>query len=146
MPCQDTLTADELGDLLGITSRSVRDLAVRGVIHKAGKGRYPVREAVRSYTAHLRDTAALRGGDEATSAARRRESEARALKIELANRQALGELVEVAEVERQWREIVTAARAALMAVTSRVRDLPRDLARKIDEEISHALERLSEGR
>jgi len=148
MPLPETMTAVELGELLGISGRSVRDLVSRGVIQKAGKGRYPVRGAVKGYTSHLRETAALRGGDDATSAARRREAEARALKVELANRRALGELVEAGEVRTRWVALCTAARSRLMAIPSRLgarMGLKTADMRIVEIEIRQALEEMADG-
>lgn len=144
MPLPEMMTATELGELLGISGRSVRDLAARGIIPRAPKARYHVRDAVKGYTSHLRETAALRGGDDATSAARRREAEARALKLELANAKARGDLVSRDDVAATWAGILVDVRAALTAVPTRIPELPKMMARRVDEEIRAALERLSD--
>lgn len=143
MPIPDNLSADELGLLLGVSGRTVRELASRGVIAKAGRGRYSTAEAVRAYAAHLREGAALRGGDDATVAARRREAEARAEKIELQNAQVRRDLVPAAEVERLWTEVLADVRARMLAVPARCRSRLGHLTQAdgaaIEEEVRDAL-------
>jgi len=137
----DSVTVAELADLLGLSTRTVKQLAAEGVFPRTSRGQYDLKAGVRNYTARLRDGAALRGGDDATSAARRRESEARALKVELANRKALGELVEAQEVARRWTASLTDVRARMLAVPARVAArLGHEAHAVVDAEVRLALE------
>lgn len=121
MAYADTVTVAELADLLGLSTRTVKDLAARGVLPRTARGRYDLKASVQNYTRSLRDSAALRGGDDATTAARRREAEARAEKVELQNARTRREFVPAAEVERRWSEILRDVRARMLAVPARVR-------------------------
>lgn len=62
-PLWASVTADELGGLLGIAARTVRELATRGVLVKAARGRYDAPASIASYCRHLREIAAGRVGD-----------------------------------------------------------------------------------
>lgn len=121
MSYSEAVTVAELADFLGLSTRTVKDLAARGVLPRTGRGRYDLKASVRNYARSLRDSAALRGGDDATTAARRREVEARAEKVELQNAKTRRELVPAVEVERRWTAILTDVRARMLAIPSRVR-------------------------
>ena len=64
----DTITAAALADLLGVNTRSIRDLAKRDIIVRAGAD-YVLGESVRRYCAHLRKLATGRGGEAAITSA-----------------------------------------------------------------------------
>jgi len=136
--------------MLGLSARSLSDLAARGIAVKAARGQYVLTETVRNYCRHLRDQAAGRGGDAgATLAAERaREARERADNLALKNAQMRGELVSAAEVEQVWTSILSAVRAALLAVPPRLQSrLPHLTARDtqaIDAEIRDALQEVSE--
>lgn len=144
MQSADEVTIAVLADTLGLSERRAYDLVKAAVIPKARKGRYILQDAVRAYCTHLRDSAALRGGDDATTAARRREAEARAEKVELQNAKTRRELVPAADVERVWTGILRDVRARMLAVPSRVRSrighlTPADAA-AIEAEVRDALQ------
>ncbi|MFG1344375.1 hypothetical protein V5F59_05740 [Xanthobacter autotrophicus DSM 431] len=136
-------SAVELAALWGVTERLVRDLAQRGVIQRTGRGRYDRRKATLAYCAHLREQAAGRGGDAEVLTERRREARARAEKVELHNAKSRGDLVSREDVARTWTAIVVDVRAALLAVPTRIPELPKTMARRVDEEIRQALEGLA---
>ncbi|ESZ17511.1 hypothetical protein X735_12575 [Mesorhizobium sp. L2C085B000] len=46
-----TVTAAELGDVLNLTDRRIRQLAEEGVFERAGRGRYPLAGSVQAYIA-----------------------------------------------------------------------------------------------
>ena len=48
-PPGDAVGATELADFLGLSTRTVRELAERGVIRRCGKNRFPMRESIRAY-------------------------------------------------------------------------------------------------
>jgi phage terminase Nu1 subunit (DNA packaging protein) len=74
-----TMTAVELGALLGISDRAVRDLAKAGHVVSTSRGKYDVAASVPKYCAHLRSLAVGRGGEAAqATAARERARLARA--------------------------------------------------------------------
>jgi phage terminase Nu1 subunit (DNA packaging protein) len=86
----EALSASQLGKLIGVTPRRVQQLAREQVIPRVGQ-RYPLRAAVRSYCAWLRDRATGRDDDPA----RQRLTLARAEMAELELAKRRGELVEV---------------------------------------------------
>ena len=119
-----TMGTAQLADLLGLSDRTVRELAARDVLPRTGRGRFDTRLAVRRYTAHLREQAAGRGnGDSAAmgavTAERLREARERADKIALQNAKARGEMVPAADVERAWSEVLRDIRARMLAVPAR---------------------------
>lgn len=139
---QGTVSASELAGLLGLSQRRVYDLARDGVIPKAGRG-FPIPAAVRAYCEHVRTMAAGRGGDADTLSERRREAKERADKLALANAKARGDLVSREEVSATWMGILVDVRAALLAVPTRIPELPKAMVRRVDEEIRRALEGLA---
>ena len=56
-----TVTTGELARLLDVTPKSIADLAKRGIIEHAGRGRRLLRASVAGYCRHLREQAAGRG-------------------------------------------------------------------------------------
>ena len=83
----DTITAADLADLLGVNTRSIRDLAKRDIIVRAGAD-YVLGESVRRYCAHLRKLATGRRGEAAITSAtaeRGRLARAQAEHIEMKN-------------------------------------------------------------
>ena len=142
----DTMTADQLGALLGVSSRVVRELAQRGVIAKARRGAYPVADSVARYCAHLREQAAGRSGNSNLTAERIRVAQATAEKIELQNSVARGEMVAVSDVRREWITFATDLRAALLAIPARVSarvSLSREASALLDEELRLSLSEIS---
>jgi phage terminase Nu1 subunit (DNA packaging protein) len=141
------VTADQLGALVGLSARGVRDLAAQGIIPRAPEpGKYPFAASVKGYVAHLREVAAGRGTGEqlpALTAERLREAKERADKIALANAKARGEMVPAAEVERAWTGTLREVRAAMLAVPSRVAQrlphLTRTDVAAIDREVRDVL-------
>lgn len=140
------LTADEMGALLGIAPRTVRELAGRGVVLRAGRGRYDAAGSVATYCAHLREQAAGRAGDAQaglTVERARREREA-ADNLALRNAEIRRELLPAAEVERAWTEVLRDIRARMLAVPARCmarlgRLSPSEGA-ILDEEVRDALQ------
>jgi len=63
----DKLTADRLAELLGVSTKTVRDLAARGIAVRAGRGQYEMRSIPR-YCEHLRRLATGKAGGEAVAA------------------------------------------------------------------------------
>lgn len=139
----DDLTAADLAGLLGISERAVNDLARRQIIARAGRGRFAVSQIAR-YCEHLRSMrAAGNCGPAPVVEERARLLKAQADKAELQVAAARGELLPAADVERRWSDVLRGVRAAMLAVSSRVRQrLPgltsADVA-ELDAEIRAAL-------
>jgi len=144
----ETAATAEIADLLGVSLRTIGELTQKGILPKAARGRYPVRDAVRAYAAHLREQAAGRTGSTTLTAERIRVATAQAEKLELANAVARGEMVPSRQIHTEWAGILRDVRACLLAVSSRCgASLPHltthDVA-TIDTEIRVALEALAD--
>lgn len=147
----DTVTAAALADLFGVTTRTITDLAKRGIIVRAGRG-YALTASVHGYCDHLRKLATGRGGDQAIASAtaeRARLAREQADHIALKNAVARRKLVADADVETEWSGILRTVRAGMLAVPSRCQQrLPGLTAHdvsEIDREVRAALTELGEG-
>lgn len=120
----DTVSATELGALLGITARRVRELAEAGRLPRH-RGRYPVADAVSAYCEGLRVSAAGRRGDAeegldlATERALLARSQREAVELKLARDR--GELVNAEQVKAGFVGLVTQARNRLLGVPSKAK-------------------------
>jgi phage terminase Nu1 subunit (DNA packaging protein) len=146
LPVADHQTAstDELGDLLGITSRAVTELGRRGVLQRHAVGIWPVRDSVRAYCAHLREQAAGRAGSTTLTAERVRVAREQADALEMKNAIQRREMLPAREVESAWGEVLRGVRAAMLALPSRIQErlphLTRHDTSEIDHEVRAALE------
>lgn len=140
-----------LCDLLGVSPAMLTELKNRGIARHLGRDAWDLAATVRAYCAHLRGTASGRGGEEEVAnltaeRARlaREQADAQALKNAVLRR----ELVPVAEVAREWGDVLRSIRARILAVPSRVRSaLPHLTAADVavlDRETRAALEDLAE--
>lgn len=140
-----TVDIETLADLLNISSRMVSDYARRGVITRQTHGQYVLRESVKSFVAHVHKKA----DHDMLTAERIRQTKAQADLLDLKNAKAKSELLDAAEVEREWASVLRDLRAALLAVPSRVGSrLPSLTAHDIGEiarEIKDALSELAHG-
>lgn len=119
-----TIGASELAAWLGVTSQSIAAFANDGKVVRIARGKYDLLASVQTYTAHLREVAAARGGEAQIldlNQERARLAREQADGQELKNRQLRRELVSAADVEREWSDILRKVRAGILAVTSRVR-------------------------
>lgn len=144
---ENIVTAKVVGDWIGVSDRTVSDLAIRGFAVKVGRGKYDLKETIRLYTNHLREMSAGRGDGQALdlTAERARESKERADNLALKNAELRGELVSALDVEREWSDILRTTRAGILAVTSRVRStagLTAEQAVALDAELRLALKEI----
>ena len=145
----DTVTASALAELLGVTTRTITDLATRGIVVRAGRG-YALAASVKGYCDHIRKLAMGRGSDEqAMSNAtieRGRLAREQADHIAIKNAVARRELVAAADVETEWSGILRFVRAGMLAVPSRCQQWLAHLTAhdvsEIDHEIREALTEL----
>jgi phage terminase Nu1 subunit (DNA packaging protein) len=135
----------ELADYLGVSSQSIAAFANDGKVVRISRGKYDLRASIQTYTAHLREVAAARGGEAQIldlTQERARLAREQADGQELKNRQARKELVLASDVEREWSDILRKVRAGILAVTSRVRaaaGLTAEQAVDMDAELRLAL-------
>lgn len=74
-PDQDpAVTARDLAEMLGVTTKTVAEFANRGVLARVGHGRYLLWASIGAYVTHLREAAAGRaaGGDDGLDLVRER--------------------------------------------------------------------------
>jgi len=145
----ESVSGVALAALLGVDERTVRDLASRGLVVKAGRGAYRVADSVRTYCHHLREMAAARGQHASTNnltAERVREARERADNLALRNGQLRGELVPAVDVEREWTEVLRLLRSRILALPARVQQRVGSLTAHdvaaLDREIRDALAEL----
>lgn len=142
------LTADQLASLFGVSARTIRELAQRGVIPRAARNRYPLVTSIRGYTGHLRDAAAARGQDASLTAERARQAREQADNLALRNAALRRDLVPAVEVEARLTGVFRKVRAGMLAVSARAAQrLPHlstaDVA-TIDREVRAVLTELGE--
>ncbi len=135
-----TVGGKDLCDLFEISPATLTDLKKRGIAVHLSHDTSDLTATTRAYVQHLRSIAAGWG---TTDQAAQLTAERARLAREQADAQALkngklrGELVEAAEVERQWGDLLRKVRARILAVPSRLRaDLP-----EVAGETFHAIDR-----
>lgn len=130
----------DLCELLGISPAMLSELKKRGIAVHMGRDAYDLAQTVHGYVTHLRGTASGRGGEDhvnTLTAQRARLAKEQADAQALKNGKLRGELVEAAEVERTWSDVLRQVRARVLAVPSRLRaDLPGT-----DSSVFHAIDR-----
>jgi phage terminase Nu1 subunit (DNA packaging protein) len=138
-----TASAIDLARLIGVTDRTVRELAKKGIVVKAGRGLYRVEASVLGYCNHLREIAAGRSDAPSLTGQRIRLAKEQADAQALKNAALRGELVDAAAVDREWQEIVRAVRSRMLAIPSRLQHLTAADVSALDREIRDALTELS---
>lgn len=68
--CCDVVRSEVLARWLGVTDKTVRELAKAGIVVRAGRGLYKLEESVTRYCEHVRRTASQRGGEASLEAMR----------------------------------------------------------------------------
>lgn len=138
-----TLSAQELGDIIGLSERTVRDLAKRGVLAKVG-ARFEMRDSVFAYCAHLREQASGRSNSGTLTQERIRVAREQADALALKNAVARGEMVPAIEVESLWGNVLRDVRSAMLAIPTRVQQrlvhLTQHDVSEIDLEVRSALQ------
>jgi phage terminase Nu1 subunit (DNA packaging protein) len=144
----ETVGAGELAVWLGVSSQSIAAFANDGKVVRLARGKYDLKASIQTYTSHLREVAAARGGEGQVldlTQERARLAKEQADGQELKNRALRGELVPASEVEREWSDVLRKVRAGILAVTSRVRasaGLTAEQAVEMDAELRLALKEL----
>lgn len=120
MAAPKTMTAAELGSVIGVSARRVQQLAQQGIFEKDGRSKYPLAASVKSYIDHkLKSEIAKR--DVVTTADEAVKIE-RARKLRLENEQTERSLVPMAAAVAAIDAIVGPVRSDLAGVPARVTD------------------------
>ncbi len=138
----EIITAERMAQLLGVTPKTVCELANRDVLVKGKRRGTYLMSSVARYCAHLRTVAAGRGSS-AVVDARVKLAEGQA---DLATARAAkmrGELVEASEVETFWRGKLRAFRGRILAVPTRMRDLTARQSVTLSTELRACLDELA---
>lgn len=117
------VTANELGKVLGLSERRVRELRTEGVIPGLDKGRFNLVAAVNAYCAHMRPASGktAAGGSEgatALDAARVRLVTAQAEAREMLNDQLRGNSVQSEDLDVVVGGVITVVRTKALAIPS----------------------------
>lgn len=140
----EEITAGRLAQLLGVTPKTITELAKDGVLMRGKKrGSYDLQASVSGYCHHLRSMAAGRGG-EAGQTARERLGSAQATLAEAKAAQIRGETVPVAEVETFWRSKLKAFRNRVLAIPHRVEYLSARQTLTLTQELRACLDELAD--
>ncbi len=114
-PAPKDVSGKVMASLLGITGRRLAQLEAQGVLRPIRRGRgtessvWNIRITVQAYIAYkLRETQ------------RDRLFRLQADRCEIENQRRRGELLEAAEVEKDWAEIATAVKRAVLALPGRL--------------------------
>lgn len=132
------ITAAELGVYLGLTPARVNGLARDGRIPRRDDGTFNPRAAIYAYVQSVRTRGSTLAANPELNEQKVRLAAASALKIELQNRRAAGELLAAAEVEREWADMLRTVRAGVLSLPGRIgqrigKATPADLAAITDE-------------
>lgn len=119
------VTGLDLALLLGVSTRSVTEFALRGIIVRHGRNRFALAESIQTYCEHIRVVAAGRGGEDAQalSLARARLATEQADNLEMKNARERGELLPRSDVHLSVTEAFTRVRAKLLAMPSKLAPL-----------------------
>jgi phage terminase Nu1 subunit (DNA packaging protein) len=116
-----TVNAVELSEWLGISPSAVSDNARRGYIHRAPtRGRYLLRDSIRSYAEHIRQAAAGRE-DDLTAKQRVRLLTAQADSAQGKATKLAGAYLDADDVKKTWAEIKRSGREILMTIPARAK-------------------------
>lgn len=147
----ELVSARDLASWLGVSDRTVRELAERGILVRSAKGKYALKSSVTAYTDHLRSAAAGRGGEDASTdlaAQRARLAREQADGLALKNATARSTLIPAAEVAARWNDVARRVRGRVLAVPGRVRaqlpHLPAADVAAVDREVRLALDELAD--
>ena len=125
-----TYKAEVIADLLDLTPRRVRQLVKEGVLPAGDKGLYEVKPMVVAYIRYLRrDSVADEKAPGSVGEAELRLKQARARQAELETEELEGKLIRVEAAEKAFVDMVSVARARLLA-------LPSKLAPQLENETS----------
>jgi len=140
-----TVNAEALSVLLGITPRMVYELSRREIVIRTGHGQYALRDSVRNYLKSIHK----RADADTLTQERVRQTREAADALAIKNAKLRGALLDAAEVEREWADVLRGLRAALLALPSRVQQRMNHLTvadvAAIDREVRDVLQELGDG-
>ena len=146
---KDQMTAQQLGNLIGITASRVRELTRQGVLARDGDGgkTYVVARNVKAAFAHLRAGAAGRSGKAAAAVSAERAGllAVQRKRAEHEFERELSKWIPADEVARQWAHRFSGIKAQIMALSSRFPYLDHTTVAQIDKEAREFLDSIAAG-
>jgi phage terminase Nu1 subunit (DNA packaging protein) len=141
------VTEAGLAEFFDVTDRTVRGLAERGVIERAGAGVYRLKAATRAYVGHLRERAA--GRENSVTQQRERLVRAQAERLERENEIARGDVIPRSEAVAAWTQYIQFCRSKLLALPTRLAPLVAerplaDVRETLTDAVHEALSELTE--
>ena len=112
----DTVSAERLGRMLGITDRQVQKHVHDGLFSKTGRGQYCVDDCVAAYIRFLRES--LKGDGESLTEERTRLVRAQADREELDLEIARGNNLPVDIIKTFWQSVIGSVRSRMLAIAS----------------------------
>lgn len=141
----ETLVSDEvLADLVGVSSRRIRQLAEVGTLERTERGRYELGPAIRA----LLENAAGTGSELQRERTRKVRADADLAELELAKQKKL--VAPIEEFEKVWRHQCALIRSGLLQIPQRVvlqilgESDERRMKSILTDEIKDALKRAAE--
>ena len=115
-PKDDLVTAPVLARWLGVSGKTVYELAKAGIVVRAARGLYQLEESVTRYCDHVRQTASQRGGADSLEAMRSqriRIATAQADALEAKNEELAGNTFTADVVQQGWSDIIRRSRVSV---------------------------------
>jgi len=150
-----TVSSSVLANLFSLSTRRIRQLEVEGVINKVARGKYSLQESIKSYITFIKATVDLKENKEEELKINYDEEHAlleraKREKAELEVAQMQGKLHNATDVEREMNKMLSAFRAKVLAIPSKM--APQLIAQTeisiiesiLETEVYNALNELSE--
>lgn len=142
----ETVSAERLGRMLGITDRQVQKHARDGLFDKTGRGQYNVDDCVAAYIRFLKES--LKGDSESLTKERTRLVRAQADQAELDLEVSRGNNLPLDIIKSFWQSVLGSVRSKMLAVSSTIKTnyphLENDVIVSIDNTIRDALTEASQ--
>ena len=149
------VTEVELADMLGVSQRRVRQLAVDGVAVKTRAGRYDLKLSVQNYIRNIKDKDKTSNqGIDKIKAAREAEGlmtdRLKKKKIELQERKMENQLHEAEDVKMIWNTMIVAAKSRITSIPTKtapklvglenIKEVESILSREVKEALNEIAE------
>ena len=118
-----SVPASQLAALFDCDEKTIRNLAAKGIVAKAGRGEYLLGQSIKSYVKHLREIAAGRIGSDdkldpvlenvLLKRAQRRNVDLKSAVLE-------GSAIPIDKIEPGWAIVVRTVRSAMLAVAPKL--------------------------
>jgi phage terminase Nu1 subunit (DNA packaging protein) len=132
-----TVSALDLSNLLGITKRSVNELAERGTLERQPNGQFKLAETLQAYVLHREEVVAAENATGDYGKARAALYEERATMARMQRQKLEGELMPVGVVRSSWLAIVQLVRAHFLSMPQKL--APRLLGKTSAAEVETIL-------